>query len=299
MSQFQRLFLVASPEMKRTPAFERAVALAAATGAVLNVGMFVFSETIDALGHVDHGKMLEARDEYLAGHEAWLNEQVAPARERGVRINCLVEWSKHPVGDILGHVQAMPAELLIKDVHPEPAIERAIATPLDLQLVGLSPVPVHLVTDARHAVPQKVVAAVDPLIRVARVTEFNDRIVEAAKCLARQCQAELHLLDVSSAKVDQPFSTVTLNLPWLGELEQKMKAASREAFDLLARRHGVPDERHHFLMGSPAQRIAEFVKRIEGDVVVMGSSSREALGSTIELLLYRMPGSVLIVHPQD
>lgn len=299
MSQFQRLYLVAAPDTHRTPAFERAAALARASGAVLHIGQFVHNDTIDALSHVDTGKMAEARGEYLAGYEQWLAAQVAMLQEQGVQVSHRVIWSKHPLGDILVQLRDCQTQLLIKDVQPEPAIQRAIATPMDLQLLQLSPVPVHLVTDAQHALPQKVVAAVDPLIHVARASEFNDCIIEAAKALARQCNAELHLLDVSSAMVDQPFSTATLNLPWLGEMERKMKSASREAFQLLAKRHGVADGLHHFLMGAPGRRIAEFVQRIGSDVVVMGSSSRESLGSTIETLLYRMPGSVLIVHPQD
>lgn len=299
MGQFQRLFLVASPDMERTPAFERAVALAKASGATLHIGLFAFHETLEAIGQLDGEKMQQARDGFLASHEAWLAQEVATLQGSGLQVSSEVVWSKHPAEEILAHVQALKADLLIKDVHPEPTMQRAIATPLDLQLLHLCPVPVHLVSEARHALPEKVLAAVDPLVHAAKASELNDRIIGAAKALARQCHAELHLLDVSNAMGDQPFSTATLNLPWLGELEQKMKTASREAFNLLAKRHEVADDRHHFLLGAPVQRITDFAGSKGVDVLVMGASSREALGSTTEGVLYRLPCSVLIVHPQD
>lgn len=299
MSQFQRLFLVAAPEMKRTAAFERAVALAKASGAALHIGVFAYHETLDALGNLDQGKMQEARDSYLASHEKWLAEEVSTLQGLGLQVTGEVVWSKHPAEDILSQVEAVPADMLIKDVRPEPSMPRAIATPLDLQLLRLCPIPVHLVTDARNALPKKVVAAVDPLTRAAKANDFNDHIIAVAETLARQCNAELHLLDVSNAAGDKPFSTATLNLPWLGELEKKMQMASRESFSYLAKRHHIPDGQHHFLLGSPVRCITDFASGSGMDVLVIGSSSQDALGSTTEALLYRLPCSVVIVHPEN
>ena len=299
MSQFQRLFLVAASDMNRTPAFERAVALTKASGANLHIAQFAYHETLDALGQLDREKMQQARDAFLASHEAWLADEVAGLQRLGLQVTSEVVWSEHPAEDILSRAQAMRPDMLIKDVHPEAAMQRAIVTPLDLQLLRVCPAPVLLVTDAHNPLPQRVVVAVDPLVRAENASGLNDHLIGVAKTLAQQCHAELHLLDVSSTTAGKPFMTATLNLPWLGELEQKMKTASREAFNVLAKRHGVPDDQRHFVVGAPVQCITDYAKRPGVDVLVMGVSSREGLGSTTEGVLYSLPRSVLIVHPQE
>jgi universal stress protein E len=57
----------------------------------------------------------------------------------------------------------MPLALIVKDAEDVPALKRVFFTPLDWQLLRDCPVPVHLVTDARHPLPRKVLAIVDVL----------------------------------------------------------------------------------------------------------------------------------------
>ena len=69
------------------------------------------------------------------------------------------------------------------------------------------------------------------------LTDFSpsaEQAVARAALLAAEHKAELHLLHACNAMADHPFPTVTLNLPWFGDLQKKMKTASQEAFRLLA-----------------------------------------------------------------
>lgn len=303
MSQFQRLLLIAKPDTSRSPAFERAVALAKTSGANLHIALFVYTETIAAMSRIDREGMEQARSAYVAVQHEWLQEEVVILRSQGLQASAEVVWCKHPLEEILTHVQTLPADLLIKDINPETAIKRAFITPLDWQLLRRCPVPVHLVADSHHALPQKVVAAVDPLVDAKEATDFNDQIIRTAAELARQCAAELHLLYACNAMADQPFPTATLNLPWFGDLQKKMKTASQDAFRLLAERHGIAEKQRHFLLGPVVPTIADYATRSEADVVVMGTTlhrglQREMMGSTCESLLYRLPCSALVIHPE-
>lgn len=303
MSQFQRLLLVVTPDMCRTPAFERAAALAKVSGAPLHMALFTHVETLAAVGRFNPEGMKQAVDSYLAGHREWLEEEASILREQGLQVTTEVVWSKRPEEEIITHVREMPVDLVIKDVRPESAVMRAFVTPLDWQLLRRCPVPLHLVTDAHNPLPLKVAAAVDPFVHTDGASEFNDRIVRAAGDLALQCSAELHLLHACNAQGGQPFGSATLNLPWLGTLGAKMKSTAQEAFRLLADRHGVPERQRHFLLGPPVPTLTDYASRHEIDVVVLGSSLRksfeyEILGSTSEALLYRLPCSVLVVHPE-
>ncbi|WP_349570355.1 universal stress protein [Azotobacter salinestris] len=303
MSQFQRLLLVVTPDMCRTPAFERAAALARVSGAALHMALFTYVETLAAVGRFNPEGMKEAVDSYLGGHREWLEEEASILRSQGLQVTTEVVWTKHPAEEIITHVQEMPVDLLIKDVRPESAVMRAFVTPQDWQLLRRCPVPLHLVTDAHNPLPRKVAAAVDPFVHTEGASEFNDRIIRAACDLALQCDAELHLLHACNAQGGQPFGSATLNLPWLGTLGAKMKSTAQEAFRLLADRHGVPERQRHFLLGPPVPTLTDYACRHEVDVVVLGSSLRksleqEILGSTSEALLYRLPCSVLVVHPE-
>lgn len=303
MSQYQRLFLVVSPDMCRTPAFERAVALAKASGAALHMGLFTHVETLSTVGALNPEGMKQAVDNYLASYREWLEEEASILREQDLKVTTEVVWAKRPADEIIMHAQNMPVDMVIKDVRPEPAVMRAFVTPQDWQLLRRCSAPLHLVTDAHNPKPLKVVAAVDPFVHTDGASEFNDQIIRAAQGLALQCGAELHLMHACDAKSERPFGSATLNLPWLGDLAAKLKSTAQETFRLLADRHGVPEKQRHFLIGSPVATLADYATKHEIDVVVMGSSlrksfERDILGSTTEALLYRLPCSVLVVHPE-
>ncbi|MDV7209738.1 universal stress protein [Azotobacter beijerinckii] len=302
MSQFQRLFLVVTPDMCRTPAFERAVALARVSGAPLHMAVFTHVETLAAVGRINPEGMKQAVDSYLAGHREWLEEEASILRSQGLEVTTEVVWTKHPAEEIIDHVRQMPAGMLIKDVRPESAVMRAFVTPLDWQLLRRCPVPLHLVTDAHNPVPLKVAAAVDPFVHADGASEFNDRIVRAAEGLALLCRAELHLLHACNATAEH-FGSSLIRLPWLEGLQKRMRTGAEEVFTILANRHGVPPKQRHFLLGPPVPTLTDYAVRSEIDVVVLGSSLRksfehEILGSTSEALLYRLPCSVLVVHPE-
>ena len=57
MSQYQRLFLIAGPTMRHTPALQRAIALAEATGAALHITV-----------STDEGGSLERLESVVADH---------------------------------------------------------------------------------------------------------------------------------------------------------------------------------------------------------------------------------------
>ncbi len=302
MSQFQGLFLVVTADMCRTPAFERAVALAKVGHAPLHMAMFTHVETLAAVGRLNPEGMKQAVDSYLAGHREWLEEEASILRSQGLQVTTEVVWTKHPAEEIIKHVQQMPVGMLIKDVRPESAIMRAFVTPLDWQLLRRCPVPLHLVTDAHNPLPLKVAAAVDPFVHVNGASEFNDQLVGAAKGLAKLCHAELHLLHACSA-TSEHFGSTMFSLPWLEGLQQRMREGAEEVFAILANRHEIPTKQRHFLIGSPVPTLTDYASRSEIDVVVLGSSLRKSLdrgtlGSTSEALLYRLPCSVLVVHPE-
>ncbi|SDY40566.1 universal stress protein [Pseudomonas sp. NFIX28] len=298
MEQYQGLLLIADCSLQPSAALPRAVALAKASGAVLHVRVFaepapvvhLWEEKIDEAGY----------QRYARRHRRWVAEQTRQLDDQGVQATVEVLFTTHPLLDILKTVEELKPDLLIKDVTLEPQLKRVFVTPLDCHLLRECPIPVHLVNQARHGLPQRVLAAVDPFDPSTQASHLNDSIIQAASALARQCTAPLHLLyayDLSPAfNGEAPLASGG----WGMDVVEELRESLHLAFVTLAQRHGIAPERRHFVMGPPVPAISEFVEQYQADVVVMGTVHRTGLdrliGSNTERALYSVPGSILAVR---
>jgi universal stress protein E len=297
MSQYQRLLLIADRTLHQSPALLRAVALAKACGAALDVCAFV--EPVPIV-HLWEEKFDEAAyQDYLHRYRLWVSEEIQRLSGQGLKVKVEVVFTTHPLLDILKYIEEFKPDLLIKDVMLEPVLKRVFITPLDCHLLRECSVPVHLVNRACYSLPHRIVAAVDPFDPQTQISGLNDTIIQTANSLALQCDAPLHLLyayDLSSA-----FNgDAALSSPgWCVDAVDSLRESLHLAFVTLADRYGVPPERRHFIMGQPVQVLQEFVEEYLADVVVMGTVHRVGLdrliGSTTERVLYSVPGSILAV----
>jgi universal stress protein E len=301
MSNFKRLLLVASPDTRRTPAFERAVALARASGAVLHIVAVDYVEALSFLGLFNHEAMARLRDGYLQLHRHWLEQEADYERKRGLEVIVQMFWTHQLVEDICQYAGDIKADLVIKDVHRESTLKRLFFTPLDWHLLRDCSLPIHLVTDHGNPLPRKVLAAVNLYREKDADLRLNDVIVEAAAHLAKQCDAELHLVYVYdwSAIYASGF-TLLGAMPVETGFAEALTDAHLETFQGLAKRHAVPKAHAHFLTGVPLPCIKAFAAENKFDVLVMGTLPHHTLdrilGDTAESLLQHAPCSALIVH---
>ncbi|MCI9876795.1 universal stress protein [Pseudomonas atacamensis] len=300
MGQYERLLLVADQTLHQSAAMLRAIALAKASGAALDVRAFVEPVPITHLWEEKIDDVDAQR--YQRRYRRWVADELEQLSNQGLDGTVDVVFSSHPLLDILKTVHVLKPDLLIKDVRLEPALKRVFITPLDCHLLRECPIPVHLVNQIRYALPHRVVAAVDPFDPDTQISGLNDVIIRSANALALQCDVPLHLLcayDLSAAfNGDAPM----INGGWNEDLANELRQTLHQAFVALADRHGVPPERRHFVMGHPVQVINEFVEQYLADVVVMGTVHRvgieRVIGSTTERALYSLPGSILAVRKE-
>lgn len=300
MGQYERLLLVADQTLHQSAAMLRAIALAKASGAALDVRAFVSPVPVNHLWEEKIDDMDAQR--YQRRYRRWVADELEQLSNQGLDGTVDVVFSSHPLLDILKTVHVLKPDLLIKDVRLEPALKRVFITPLDCHLLRECPIPVHLVNQIRYALPHRVVAAVDPFDPDTQISGLNDVIIRSANALALQCDVPLHLLcayDLSAAfNGDAPM----VNGGWNEDLANELRQTLHQAFVALADRHGVPPERRHFVMGHPVQVINEFVEQYLADVVVMGTVHRvgieRVIGSTTERALYSVPGSILAVRKE-
>ncbi|MBZ9783669.1 universal stress protein [Pseudomonas sp. REP124] len=301
MLKLKRILLIAPNEMTLTPAFERAQALAGATGAELHIVAFDYVPALAVAGLLDHEAMTLAREGYLQMHRHWLEQQARFKRCIGMRVTSEVVWAKSSLANILEYVNDLHPDLVIKDSQYVPALDRAFHRPLDWRLLRECPTHLHLVTDAKTPKPSKILAAID-LSHLEELSEgLNDRILDLASTLAACCGSQLHVLNVSrwSHLRDVPFSVPTGSLD--DSLSAAIEDAQQEAFDALAERYCINQTHRHSLTGTPHKVIGLFAKRNAFDMLVLGTvyhhGPERFLGDTAESILNRAPCSLMIVKP--
>ncbi|WP_130888082.1 universal stress protein [Pseudomonas sp. Sample_21] len=299
MGQYERLLLVADQTLHQSAAMLRAIALAKASGAALDVRAFVSPVPITHLWEEKIDDVDAQR--YQRRYRRWVADELEQLSNQGLDGTVDVVFSSHPLLDILKTVHVLKPDLLIKDVRLEPALKRVFITPLDCHLLRECPIPVHLVNQIRYALPHRVVAAVDPFDPDTQISGLNDVIIRSANALAVQCDVPLHLLCAYDLSAAFNGEAPVVNGGWNEDLANELRQTLHQAFVALADRHGVPPERRHFVMGHPVQVINEFVEQYLADVVVMGTVHRvgieRVIGSTTERALYSVPGSILAVKP--
>jgi len=300
MSTSKRLLLVASPLMHRTSAFDRAAALAKAYGVPLHIVAFDYVEGLATAGLVNEEALAEMRTGYLLRHRQWLEEQALPLRTRGIEVTTEVIWVQRPLEEILLHAKEMNPLMLIKDLEHESLLSRTLFTPVDLHLLRDCSTPLHLVSTTKHAIPRKVLAAIDPFRAEEQFENFNDQIIAAAEKLAAVCNAELHLLHAYD--LSYVYASEGMTSTWFASgLGDDLYDTQANAFSELADRYKIPAERRHFILGVPSKVISNYAREREIDVIVLGTVHRKGLnkllGSTAEHVVYNMPCSLLAVTP--
>ncbi|MEW5622475.1 universal stress protein [Pseudomonas putida] len=304
MANPQRLLLIASPLMRRTPVYDRAAALAKAKGMALHIVAFDYVEGLATAGLVNDQALAVMRDGYVRLHREWLESQALPMRRTGITVTTEVVWVLHPLNEILVHLREQPFAMLIKEFEHEPWWMRAMFTSLDIQLLRDTRIPLHLVHKASHALPRRILAAVDLSRPEDQYEGFNDQIISEALKLALQCNAQIDLLyvyDLGSMYLDASSSREHSFL-LDSNLAQTLHEAQSEAFQALAERNGIASEHRHMHMGDPAKVLGLFMDSHDIDVLVMGSYHHHGIGwfigSTAERVMHRLSSSVLVISPE-
>ncbi|HKT31641.1 MAG TPA: universal stress protein [Gammaproteobacteria bacterium] len=292
------LMVIVDKNLRLTPALVRAAALARKSGERLLLALFEFDRVLDRA--VRQGFDLQA---YLDGRRQKLESLATPLRRDGLAVETRVFWGRPIMARMMLAVLAEQPQMVIKDVHAEPTLKRLLFTPEDLDLLRQCPAPLMLVRTGARSLPQRILAAVDPLDEHDRPHELNTRVLKAANRLAMQCDAQLdvvHAFEFIPPPVDGEFMT-----GWLPDftLAEELRGLHLDELQKLGKEFGVPKAHLYMLDGHPDRTVSEFAANHKHDVVVMGTVQRNllqrlALGSVAEGLLQRLDCDVLTLKPE-
>ena len=242
MEHQSTLFVVVDPNDDRHVALERALTTARMRNPqpLLSVFVAVDGEAVDTRAVNDH----------LFRGESWFSEQIRePVADAGLECEITVCRSSDWQQAIVQESKRCSAEVIYLPVHAKSS-RRFTFAESKWDLLKTATCPVVLIRPGAKARRKVVLATVNYQAQSKEQRLLNRRISERAKYIAAHYDAELHLVN---AFLDS------------------MRYPDRGALAKLADKTGVPAHRIHVEQGYTSDVVAAVARRIDADVVVMGT----------------------------
>ena len=136
--------------------------------------------------------------------------------------------------------------------------------------------------------------------RILTAVDISDEaipVVKRAAAMARQHQAELHLIHVV-----EPLSLAyggDIPMDFSG-IQEELQQQAEETLKKYAGQFDIPDDKIHLLTGRPEAQIHDLCKELDCDLIIVGSHGRKGLalllGSTANGVLHGAKCDVLAVR---
>jgi nucleotide-binding universal stress UspA family protein len=316
VERFRNILCVINPQTACQCTLERAVALAENNQADLTV--VTVSERVMAATAMPEGSMLPAKLEVeLADAETReLEKLLKPYRERREMASKVLTGT--PFLEVIREVLRGGHDLLIKCPETPAWLNRFFASD-DMHLLRKCPCPVWLIKPGSPKAYRRILAAVDvgdsyPADELETRQELNRLVMEFAGSLAVSEFAELHVAHAWDAVgesalrhgifMSRPESEVTAYVEQVKQHHARLLAElmQQSATKLGDAAMGYLKPKEHLVKGSAQKEIPELAKRIDADLLVMGTVARTGvrgliMGNTAETILEQIDCSVLAIKP--
>ncbi len=278
-------FVVIDPTETAQPALDRAVDLAAKTGAGIHLFCCDYIE--------DTGEFSSRR----AAKQACLketNERLAllakPLHDLGIPVSAEAYWNSDWHSAILRASSRLGADLIIKTTKPHKLLQRKFSQTSDVLLLRKASCPVLLAKSAHTWDSNCLLAAIalDPDTEAHDI--LNRKIIAQAQRLAKHTGADLHLV-MSTQDIDSLDN-------FLREMEDD---EARSHAEILGERYGVEPSHIHLSNADTLTAITEQVELLEADLLIIGTIARKGLhgmvlGNTAEKILDQLDNDILTIN---
>lgn len=309
---FKTILADLDPRAENQPVLPRLRRVARAEGSRVHL---LACDYMDSLGSAalatggDTAMLQQARKDYVARIETWLDEQAEALSDDDFDVSASVRWHSPRYEAILDHAREVDADLVMRAARHHSKLERLLLGATDWELVRRSPVPVWFVK--RHAdsdEPLNVVAAVDPLHESEKKLGLDERIIDTAAHIARTCGGELHLFHAwqpGTAIAPAIAAGPHVPMPVMRIDADAIESIREQRADMLAKlasRAGTDDAHTHLEEGAVTACLDDVVEQHDIDVVVAGGVARGRLerliiGSTAEAILDHVDRDIVVVKP--
>jgi universal stress protein E len=271
MSHQEKMFVVVNPTLDKQVALERALITAQLITPRPEICVFVAvdSNTVN----------LDARNPSIYRDTDWFEQQIhAPLREAGLKYRIEISWSNDWQGAIMASAKHFGATLIMIRAG-KPIKKRFIFAESKWELLKEANCPVVLVRD--EAKPQRKVVLAAVNFQASRINQeiLNRNILERGMNLAESYGADFHVVN---AYID------SLLYPDRGRL---------------AKQTGLNQSNTHVLKGYTDEVISKVAKKVDADVVIIGTLGQTGLtktrrGNTAERVISALDVDVVVVNSE-
>jgi|GEM_PF-459346 len=247
------------------------------------------------------------RDDIVNMQEDFVEALATRAIDAGIAATGTI-LNERPMQDgILSRARQVNPIVIMKGTEFHSIAERSILIDTDWQLMRTCPYPLWFVKRASFSESPTIVAAVDPMHEHDKSATLDQVIVETANMIAISTGGEVELIHtyqrIAGIGSAANRAIKAVKIP-VDQIDQRIKAAHREALDQLANYNGIDADHTHQLPGRSRDIIPTFVRAQNADLVMMGALARwgikrMVIGSTAERVLDHLPCDVLIVRDNE
>jgi universal stress protein E len=299
------LFAVRKPESARQPGLAKALQVARAFGARLELFHAMHVPMVDELALLQDDTVDKLRERVEEHARIPLTRMCARAHKHGVQAVHSVQWDYPPHEAILRRAAASGADLIIAECHKGGRTRPWLIHLTDWELLRTSPLPVLLFKNDKPYRRPLTLAAVDPARAHAKPRALDAIIVDGAKEFSKALRGALHMAHANYPTiVGLPHAPSSNDWKWTTLSYEELKEQEREAFEAFRVQMQVVRARAHLVTGNPATVIPRLARDLGAQIVVMGALSRSGLmrvliGNTAERVLESLPCDVLVVKPEE
>ena len=300
------LFAIRNPEARQQLGLAKAIQVARALGASLELFHGLTDTLVIDLSQSDDGALARLRTRVEAEARAPLARLCEAARKHGVTADCSVEWDARPHEAIVRRALALRADLVIAECHKGARTRPWLMHLTDWELLRTCPMPVLLIKSGKPYRRARILAAVDPSHSHAKPLGLDEHIVATAGEIGKGLRGTLHIVHAGYPSVvgsDVRKAAQRASTSWSLLSFEELEQQEREAFEEFRASMRIPRTRAHFVNGNPATEIPRVAGRLRADIVAMGALSRSGLerlfiGNTAERILGALASDVLVIKPE-
>ena len=298
MNTIKRIIAVIDPTKDDQHGLARSIDLAKKSGASITAFMTVYDFSYEMTTMLSGDEREAMRNAVLKERRLWLNDLISPYKN--VNIETQVIWHNRPYEAIIEAVIRQKYDLVIKSTHQHGALKSVIFTPTDWHLVRKCPAPVLFVKEMAWPANGNVLAAVNAVSENEEHKALNKRIITDAQFLCELANAQLNLVNAFPAT---PIN-VAIEIPEFnpGLYNESVKKHHHESTHALAAEFNLSQEQCFIEEGLPEDVIPDVAKRLNSELVVMGTVGRTGLsaalvGNTAEHVIDSLDCDVLALKP--
>jgi universal stress protein E len=290
----KQILVIIEKDCDQITALERALALCAAeSDCHIDVAAFVYAKGIDDSNLLNEEEQKQVRATLIEQKQHWLNQKLTSLNEHTCQIKHEVYWEKHVPNWTIERCEQKVYDMVIK-THNED--KKNTYSPIEWSLLRSCKVPVMIVKEPSWDSQKPIVAAIDLAHQVKERISLNIEVIKMAEQLAKVTQQKIqYVYSLSLPKI-------IADLEIIDEIAFKKKA-KKEAKENLVKYYNIFDinfEDIHIKFGSPQQVISRCAKKVNADIVVMGTHGRTGIsgaiiGNTAEAVLHHIKTDVLTI----